>query len=127
MREGLMRLRSALTPRVMLLLGASMLLLAFALARRPPVGAGGQTLTEERIGRVLSLVSGAGRVEVVINMSEVSEGSGFGDNGTHLTPSGAVAVAQGADDPLVRLELQEALCALLGLPAGAVSVVAGGK
>ena len=39
---------------------------------------------------------------------------------------GAVAVAQGADDPLVCLELQQALCALLGLPASAVSVVTGG-
>ncbi len=38
-----------------------------------------------------------------------------------------MAVAQGADDPLVRMQLEQALCALLGLPNSAVSVVTGGK
>ena len=42
-------------------------------------------------------------------------------------PCGAMAVAQGADDPLVRMQLEQALCALLGLPNSAVSVVTGGK
>ncbi len=42
-------------------------------------------------------------------------------------PCGAMAVAQGADDPLVRMQLEQALCALLGLPISAVSVVTGGK
>ena len=42
-------------------------------------------------------------------------------------PCGAVAVAQGADDPLVRIQLEQALCALLGLPGTAVSVMAGGN
>ena len=32
-----------------------------------------------------------------------------------------------ADDPLVRMQLEQALCALLGLPNSAVSVVTGGK
>ena len=44
-----------------------------------------------------------------------------------LLTIGAVAVAEGAGDPLVRIELEQALCALLGLPASAVSVVTGGE
>ena len=35
----------------------------------------------------------------------------------------AYAAAGGADDPLVRMQLTQALCALLGLQASAVSVV----
>lgn len=127
MREGLMRLRSALTPHAVLLLGASMLLLAFAMAQKSSGSAPAQTQLEERAGAVLSAMAGAGKVEVVINMGEAADGAGRRLPDAVLAPSGAVAVAQGADDPLVKLELQEALCALLGLPACAVSVVAGGR
>jgi len=46
---------------------------------------------------------------------------------TQAIPSGAVAVAQGADDPFVCAQLTQALCALLGLPASSVSVISGGE
>ena len=127
MREGWMRLRSALTPHAVLLLGAAMLLLAFAMAQKPLSGAREKTQLEMRAGEVLSAMAGAGRVDVVINMSAAEENGALHAAVAAPSALGAVAVAQGADDPLVRLELQEALCALLGLPAGAVSVVAGGR
>ena len=41
-------------------------------------------------------------------------------------PVGAIAVMQGADDPVLQLEIQEAICVLLGLPASSVSVMMGG-
>ena len=127
MREGLMRLRAALTPQVVLLLGAAMLFLAFAMVQKPLAGTREQTHLEQRIGEVLSSMAGAGRVDVVINMSAGEAADALRPSGVASAPLGAVAVAQGADDPLVKLELQEALCALLGLPTCAVSVVAGGR
>ena len=83
---------------------------------------------EERIARTLSSVEGAGRVEVTIRTQDAESGTALGMmKKTQSIPVGAVAVAQGADDPLVALQLHDALCALLGLAPGAVSVIAGGK
>ena len=61
-------------------------------------------------------------------LREEAGGAGLlkGETGGDV-PCGAMAVAQGADDPLVRMQLEQALCALLGLPNSAVSVVTGGK
>ena len=80
---------------------------------------------------MLSRMEGAGRVEVTIMTRKTQMGnsgllSGKPDEAAEI-PCGAVAVAQGADDPLVRIQLEQALCALLGLPGTAVSVMAGGK
>lgn len=69
---------------------------------------------EKRIADALSRVPGAGQVEVIIRTREENTGK---------TPCGAVAVAMNANDPLVRLELTQALCALLGLQAADVSVI----
>lgn len=122
MREMLSRLRAALTPQALALFAA--LAIAFLLASRE----GDTQSLESRIARTLSGVEGAGRVEVTIRMREIqSSGSLMGSAQTERSPLGAVAVAQGADDPLVAMQLQEALCALLGLPAASVSVIAGGK
>ena len=72
-------------------------------------------------------MDGAGEVSVVIRMRE-GTGGGSGSllaagGGAEAVPCGAVAVAEGADDPLVRMQLTQALCALLGLQASAVCVV----
>ena len=76
-------------------------------------------------------MEGAGKVEVAImtrKSKAQSQGLLSGKNGDGAEiPCGAIAVAQGADDPLVRMQLEQALCALLGLPISAVSVVTGGK
>ena len=67
-------------------------------------------------------------MQVVIRMREASAQKGLTSaSAKESVPGGAVVVAQGADDPWIRIQLQEALCSLLGLPASAVSVVAGGK
>jgi len=119
------RLRAALaTPGAwVLLIACALLLLMSATASRQQTG----TALEARIARTLSAMEGAGRVEVVIRTREsASQGkSGLLMTGgeTELAPCGAVAVAEGADDPLVRMRLTQALCALLGLQASAVSVV----
>ncbi|MBR5302623.1 MAG: hypothetical protein IKU38_07290 [Clostridia bacterium] len=122
MQEICSRLRAALTPPV-LGVAAALMLAALALA-----GGSRADSLESRISRTLSAVDGAGRVSVTIAMRETGISSGImGTKQAQSVPCGAVAVAQGADDPLVAMTLQEALCALLGLPPSSVSVMTGGK
>lgn len=117
------RLRAALAlPGAKVLLVALLLLLLAAGLR-----GGTDASLETRIARTLSAMDGAGEVSVVIRMRE-GTGGGSGSllaagGGAEAVPCGAVAVAEGADDPLVRMQLTQALCALLGLQASAVCVV----
>ncbi len=121
-KDVLSRLRAALTPQAMLMLLLALLLLGLAAG-----GHTGETALEARTARTLSGVAGAGKVEVTIRTREVAVSSGaLGSAQTQQVPCGAVAVAQGADDPQVAMALREALCALLGLPAASVSIVTGG-
>ena len=124
MREILSRLRASLSPQALAILAALLLFLTFNSGRRAA-----QPL-EERISRTLSAVDGAGKVEVTIRMREQEE-SGASALGmaqkAQSIPCGAVAVAQGADDPLVAMQLHDALCALLGIAPSAVSVISGGR
>ena len=123
MREIVSRLRAALTPQAAVIITAQLLAGLLMFWR----GEDAQSL-ESRIARTLSAVEGAGRVEVTIRMRDVRvSGASLGAEQTQSVPSGAVAVAQGADDPLVAMQLQEALCALLGLSPASVSVMTGGK
>ncbi|MGN0777325.1 MAG: hypothetical protein ACI4MM_11725 [Candidatus Ventricola sp.] len=124
MKDVLSRLRAALTPQAVMLLAAA-LLLCYLAANGQRSGA---SPLEERIARTLSAMEGAGRVEVTIRTREVTaSGGAFGTSVSESVPCGAVVVAQGAKDPLVEMELRQAVCALLGLPASSVSVVTGGK
>ena len=121
MQEIASRLRAALTPNAAMLLAALLLVFLF-------LSVGEQDSLESRVERTLSCVDGAGRVEVTIMMRDASaSGAAFGMEKDRQTPCGAVAVAQGADDPLVAIALHDALCALLGLPPSSVSVMTGGK
>lgn len=123
MREILSRLRAALSPMAAVVLAALLLFFLLVSDQGKQRGA-----LERRIARTLSSVEGAGKVEVTILERELaSAGGGFSAKMEKSVPSGAVAVAQGADDPLVALALEEALCALLGLPPSCVSVITGGK
>ena len=72
----------------------------------------GETGLEARMARVLSQVEGAGRVSVLLNRAADGE-----------SVSGAVIVAEGADDVHVLLALQRAAKALLGLDLEAVEVL----
>jgi len=75
---------------------------------------------EKRIAEVLGSIAGAGRVEVALFYAG-------GDSKTVGMPTGALVVAQGADDLAVRLELIRAVRTLLGLPEAAVDVFAMGE
>ena len=123
MREVVSRLRAALSPQALLWL-AALLLIAFGLRGQEADSA---SSLERRIGQTLSSVHGAGRVQVVIRTQTLEQRGTLTSTQERTMISGAVAVAQGADDPLVAVRLQEALCALLGLPAASVSVITGGK
>lgn len=121
----LSRLRAALTPQVAWVLAAILLGICLLMHR----GEGENTALEERVSKTLSSVYGAGEVRVVIatRSSQPISTLGMQSKQAELIPCGAVAVAQGADDPWVQAQLTDALCALLGLPASAVSVIGGGK
>lgn len=124
LKDVLSRLRAALTPQAVVLLAAALLLCWLAAASQRT----GASPLETRLARTLSCMEGAGRVEVTIRTREVaSSGGAFGASASESVPCGAVVVAQGAQDPLVKMELRQAVCALLGLPASSVSVVTGGE
>lgn len=124
LKDVLSRLRAALTPQAVMLLAAALLLCWLAAASQRT----GASPLEERLARTLSCMEGAGRVEVTIRTREVASSSGaLGASVSESVPCGAVVVAQGAQDPLVKMELRQAVCALLGLPASSVSVVTGGE
>ena len=124
LKDVLSRLRAALTPQAVVLLAAALLLCWLAAASQRT----GASPLEERLARTLSCMEGAGRVEVTIRTREVASSGGvFGTSVSESVPCGAVVVAQGAQDPLVEMELRQAVCALLGLPASSVSVVTGGE
>lgn len=127
MKQMLLRLRAALTPQAALLLAAALLLIALG-GRLTDQGGAADDL-ESRVGRTLSAMEGAGHVQVVImtRAQQTEPGTWVKTDNAVEIPCGAVAVAEGAGDPLVRIELEQALCALLGLPASAVSVVTGGE
>ncbi len=79
------------------------------------------TQTEARIAEVLSTIKGVGDVEVVLYYQTSS--SSLYDQNTQ-TPTGAIVVAQGADDVSVQLSLIRAMQTLLSLPQSAVDVFA---
>lgn len=124
MRDVLRRLRAAITPQALLLVVLSLLMIAFFGTRGGK--STGTTALERRIADTLSGVDGAGRVRVVIKTRKVQQAAtGFSAAEAQEVPSGVVAVAEGASDPLVNMRLTQALCSLLGLPASAVSVMSG--
>jgi len=121
MREFFLRLRAALTPQVLLLLAALFLLAAGRSSGRQETASS----LERRIEKTLSAVEGAGEVHVVVRSAALQESGAARQE--QATAVGAIAVASGAGDPVVRIMLEEALCALLGLPPSAVSVMTGGE
>lgn len=76
--------------------------------------------TERRVAEVLSTIAGAGKVEVALFYEQV-QADAFGVASTQK-PTGAVVVAQGAEDMAVRLSLIRAVKTLLNLPETAVDV-----
>ena len=79
-----------------------------------------QSAAERRIAEVLSAIDGAGRVEVALFYAK-EENEPFAA-ASAARPTGAVVVAQGAEDMQVRLQLIRAVRTLLGLAENAVDV-----
>ncbi len=77
-------------------------------------GSDADTSPEGRVSKVLSEMTGAGRVEVAIFYEE--------DAQRQSVPCGAVVVADGAGDVGVRLRLRRAVQTLLGLGEECVEV-----
>lgn len=124
MRDFISRVRAVLTPQALAVLALALVLIGFLLEGSED----SMTDLERRTARTLSGIPGAGNVRVVIRTKTYGERTGALQSGSvREIPCGAAACAGGASDPLVRLQLQEALCALLGLPASAVSIVQGGE
>lgn len=84
--------------------------------------AGTASQEERRIAEVLSAMEGAGHVEVALYYA-AGEADVF-SSGRAAAPTGALVVAEGADDLTVRLNLIRAVRTLLGLPEAAVDVFA---
>lgn len=81
---------------------------------------------EARTAAALSEIAGAGKARVVIRTrgGAIKETGGvFTRTQEEQIPCGAVAVMQGAEDPLVRMKAAQALCSLLGLQAAQVDVL----
>lgn len=81
---------------------------------------------EERLEDVLSSIQGAGRVRVLVcpsggGGSLFDASSGYGETNAY---SGAIIVAEGANDLLVASRLREAVMTALGLDASSVCVFA---
>lgn len=83
------------------------------------------TSLEDRIAHTLSFSEGVGEVSVVIRtVKQNRQNAGIGIyTDAEEIPCGAIAVAAGADDPLIKMRLTNALCALLGLQPSQVEVV----
>ena len=117
------RLMAMITPQALILLA---LLLLIPTALRSQTTKQTESL-EQRMEKTLSRIEGAGRVSVVIAQRSAEQETPsllMKENGASAgsIPCGAAVVAQGADDPIVHMQLTQAVCAVLGLPASAVSV-----
>ena len=117
MRDVLSRLRAARIPQAAMIFAALMLIYWLS-------GAEADSALERRISQTLSRVEGAGRVEVTIAMQTAGAPQRtLGADRGEQTPCGAVAVAQGADDPLVKLAITEAVSKVTGLRSDKISVI----
>lgn len=102
-------------------LAAALAALAVLMMLTGGENAGSASQEERRIAEVLSAMAGAGRVEVALFYADENR-TAF--SSSVAVPTGAVVVAEGADDLRVRLTLIRAVRTLLGLPESAVDVFA---
>lgn len=112
-----MNLKRLMEPKALPWLVAAALVMALLLT----VGGrdtGMASQEEQRIAEVLGAMAGAGKVEVALFYGGETDALG----GRTAGPTGAVVVAEGADDLSVRLSLIRAVRTLLGLPESAVDV-----
>ncbi len=82
---------------------------------------------EARLSEILSQISGAGRVSVMVTYENKADdsyeiGRGFSDTKGTLKPRGVIVVADGASLPEVRSALREATAAVMGIGYNRVAV-----
>ena len=85
------------------------LLFCVALCLMLGTGSESASTEESRLGRILSAIDGAGRVEVAVYYED-------------SLPCGAVVVAEGADSVSVQLRLLSAVTTLLGIGQDRVAI-----
>ena len=112
-----MNLKRLMEPKMLPWLAAA-LLVAVLLLMDGGGDKGMASQEEQRIAEVLGAMAGAGKVEVALFYGGETDALGARTTG----PTGAVVVAEGADDLSVRLSLIRAVRTLLGLPESAVDV-----
>ena len=79
----------------------------------------GATALEQRMESVLSCVEGAGKVRVLVN-----EGGTVGAlNSGQKQSAGVLVVAEGAKNIRVKMELEQAVMALLGVDASQIEIL----
>ena len=94
-----------------------------------PRAESGQSDLEKRLAHVLSSITGAGQVEVIIYTTQGAPAQPAGSFGAlsppraEEKPCGVIVVAEGAGNMQVRLDLARAVQTLLNLPASAVEVL----
>ena len=101
---------------LLLALGAAAVLIVTGASEDAPPG---RTALEARMESVLSCISGAGSVRVLVN-----QGAESAFASAESPVQGVVVVAEGADDLRVSLELQQAVQALLGVDAARIEILA---
>lgn len=82
-------------------------------------GAAPATEIERRMEAVLSCVEGAGQVRVLVNSPESMPAFSQGE----MKTTGVIVVAEGAGDMKVRLALQQAVRAFLGVDTGQIEIL----
>ena len=85
----------------------------------------GKTQLEKRISQALSLNEGVESVNVIIRTTKLNRQSAGMSAYIQAeeVPCGAIAILKGNDDPLMKVKLTNALCALLGLQSSQVEVI----
>ena len=119
--EFMRRVRRLQWPMIAALALACILALAAGGERESEPASAGTEL-EMRLERVLSAIEGAGSVRVMIREEVRAEVSAFAPQ-QEPSAEGVVIVCEGADDVRVRLALEQAAQALLGVPYSRIQVV----
>ena len=83
---------------------------------------GAMTQEEVRLSRILEAIEGAGKVEVLIFEESEPVQAVFSSGGSEYTAKGVIVCAQGADNLMVRLILQQAVSTALSLPADSIEI-----
>lgn len=116
------RLRAVLEAPVMLIL-----MIVFACVLLMGQGKQKDAGLERRVETMLSQIEGVEKVDLIIRTRRVDQGTSQGFVGQGMTteeiPCGALVSVSGVRDPIVMMQVTQAVCAILGLDASNVEVI----